>query len=165
MARPGWGAGLFAAGWMSWTFGSTLCAIALTSYQQATCPARLRGRVSAASRWVNWGPLPLGGLAGGAFGAVLGVHTALWVAVIAVAGSSPAWPVAAALAPRFRYHAERGREQGPVLPGHRYRNFAAHSHGWDSRHAHHQAGKPCRCPTQPGIRAAQDSGAAQGHRM
>lgn len=82
MARPGWGVGLFAVGWMSWTFGSTLCAIALTSYQQATCPARLRGRVSAASRWVNWGTLPLGGLAGGALGAVLGVHTTLWVAVI-----------------------------------------------------------------------------------
>jgi hypothetical protein len=73
---------LFAVGWMSWTFGSTLCAIALTSYQQATCPARLRGRVSAASRWVSWGTLPLGGLAGGALGAVLGVHLTLWVAVI-----------------------------------------------------------------------------------
>jgi hypothetical protein len=82
MARPGWGVALFAVGWMSWTFGSTLCAIALTSYQQATCPARLRGRVSAASRWVNWGTLPLGGLAGGALGAVLGVHLTLWVAVI-----------------------------------------------------------------------------------
>jgi MFS family permease len=82
MARPGWGVWLFAVGWMSWTFGSTLCAIALTSYQQATCPARLRGRVSAASRWVNWGTLPLGGLAGGALGAVLGVHATLWIAAI-----------------------------------------------------------------------------------
>ena len=82
MARPGWGVGLLAVGWMSWTFGSTLCAIALTSYQQATCPARLRGRVSAASRWVNWGTLPLGGLTGGALGAMLGVHLTLWVAVI-----------------------------------------------------------------------------------
>jgi Na+/melibiose symporter-like transporter len=76
MARPGWQVGLFAVGWMSWTFGATLCAIALTSYQQATCPARLRGRVSAASRWVNWGTLPLGGLAGGALGAALNRSTA-----------------------------------------------------------------------------------------
>ena len=82
MTSPGWGVGLFAVGWMSWTFGSTLCAVALTSYQQATCPARLRGRVSAASRWVNWGSLPLGGLVGGVLGSVLGVHTTLWVAVI-----------------------------------------------------------------------------------
>ena len=80
--RPGWGVALFAFGWMSWSFGSTLCGIALTSYQQATCPARLRGRVSAASRWVNWGTLPLGGLAGGALGAAIGVHLALWIAVI-----------------------------------------------------------------------------------
>jgi hypothetical protein len=78
----GWGLALFALGWMSRTFGSTLCAIALTSYQRATCPARLRGRVSAASRWVNWGTLPLGGLAGGALGATLGVHLTLWIAVI-----------------------------------------------------------------------------------
>ena len=82
MSWPGWGVGLLVVGWMSWTFGSTLCAIALTSYQQATCPARLRGRVSAASRWVNWGTLPLGGLTGGARGAMLGVHLTLWVAVI-----------------------------------------------------------------------------------
>ena len=81
MASPGWGAGLFAVGWMSWSFGSTLCAIAVTSYQQATCPARLRGRVSAASRWVNWGSLPLGGFVGGVLGTVLGVHATLWVAV------------------------------------------------------------------------------------
>ena len=82
IARPGWRVALFAVGWMSWTFGSTLCAIALTSYQQATCPARLRVRVSATSRWVNWGTLPLGGLAGGALGTVPGVHATLWVAVI-----------------------------------------------------------------------------------
>jgi predicted MFS family arabinose efflux permease len=82
LTGPGWRVGLFAIGWISWTFGSTLCGIALTSYQQATCPARLRGRVSAASRWVNWGTLPLGGLAGGALGATLGVHLTLWIAVI-----------------------------------------------------------------------------------
>jgi MFS family permease len=82
LAQPGWRVALFAVGWMSWSFGSTLCAIALTSYQQATCPAHLRGRVSAASRWINWGTLPLGGLAGGALGTLLGVQTTLWVAVI-----------------------------------------------------------------------------------
>jgi MFS transporter len=82
LARPGWRVALFAVGGMSWTFGSTLCTIALTSYQQATCPARLRGRVSAAARWITWGTLPLGGLAGGALGAALGVQATLWGAVI-----------------------------------------------------------------------------------
>jgi hypothetical protein len=82
MARPGWWVLLFAVGWTSWAFGSMLCGIALVSYQQATCPAELRGRVSAASRWINWGTLPLGGLAGGALGTALGVHVTLWLAVV-----------------------------------------------------------------------------------
>jgi MFS family permease len=82
LARPGWGVLLFAAGWMSWTFASTLCGVALVSYQQGTCPPQLRGRVSAASRWVNWGTLPLGALTAGGLGAALGVHATLWIAVI-----------------------------------------------------------------------------------
>jgi MFS family permease len=82
LAGPGWWVLLFAAGWISWTFSATLCGIALVSYQQATCPAELRGRVSAAQRWINWGTLPLGGLAGGALGTAIGVHATLWLAVI-----------------------------------------------------------------------------------
>lgn len=80
-ARPGWWVLLFAAGWMSWTFSSTTCAAALTSYQQAACPVEMRGRVSAVLRWVGWGTLPLGALVAGALGGVLGVHRTLWVAV------------------------------------------------------------------------------------
>jgi MFS family permease len=87
LAGPGWWVLLFAAGWISWTFGATLCSIALTSYQQATTPAELRGRVSAAQRWINWGTLPLGGLAGGALGTAIGVHATLWLAVIGATAS------------------------------------------------------------------------------
>ncbi len=82
LAGPGWWVLLFAAGWISWTFSATLCSIALVSYQQATCPPELRGRVSAAQRWINWGTLPLGGLVGGALGTAIGVHATLWLAVI-----------------------------------------------------------------------------------
>jgi predicted MFS family arabinose efflux permease len=82
LAGPGWWVLLFAAGWMSWTFGATLCAVALVSYQQGTCPPALAGRVAAAARWVNWGTLPLGGVVGGILGSAFGVHTILWVAVI-----------------------------------------------------------------------------------
>jgi MFS family permease len=82
LAGPGWWVLLFAAGWISWTFSATLCSIALVSYQQATCPPELRGRVSAAQRWINWGTLPLGGLAGGALGTAIGVHATLWLAVV-----------------------------------------------------------------------------------
>jgi predicted MFS family arabinose efflux permease len=90
LAGPGWwihGVLLFAAGWISWTFSATLCSIALTSYQQATCPPGMRGRVSAAQRWINWGTLPLGGLAGGALGTAIGVHATLWLAVIGATAS------------------------------------------------------------------------------
>jgi MFS family permease len=80
-AGRGWRVVLFAVGWMSWTFASTLCATVLTSYQQATCPPGLRGRVSAVLRWVSWGTLPLGGLAAGVMAGALGVHVVLWIAV------------------------------------------------------------------------------------
>jgi MFS family permease len=81
-ARPGWWVLLFAAGWTSWAFGATLAGIALLSYQQATCPPDLLGRVSAAQKWLTWGSLPLGGLAGGVLGGLIGVHAALWIAVV-----------------------------------------------------------------------------------
>jgi MFS family permease len=79
-AGPGGRVLLFAAGWMAWAFSSTLCGIALGSYAQAACPAELRGRVSAAQRWITWGTLPLGGLAAGVLGGTVGVHATLWIA-------------------------------------------------------------------------------------
>ncbi|MFG1804942.1 MFS transporter [Streptomyces sp. NPDC049040] len=81
LAGHGWAVLLFGAGWISWTFASTVTGISLTSYRQATCPPELLGRVSAAARWINWGTLPLGGLAGGALATALGVRTTLWIAV------------------------------------------------------------------------------------
>ena len=93
LARPGWLVLLFAVGWVSWTFGSTLCSINLVSYQQATCPPLLRGRVSAAQRWINW-HLPLGALAAGVLGSAIGVHAGCgWRSSAAVHR-----PVAAAVA-------------------------------------------------------------------
>lgn len=81
MAGPGWWVLLFAAGWTSWTFSATVCAIAMTSYRQATCPPALLGRVNAAARWVTWGTLPLGGVVGGALASGIGVRATLWTAV------------------------------------------------------------------------------------
>jgi predicted MFS family arabinose efflux permease len=81
-ARPGMRVLLFAVGWMSWTFSSTVCSIALLSYRQATTPPQLLGRVNAAARWINWGTLPLGALVGGVLGSALGVQTTLWIAVV-----------------------------------------------------------------------------------
>ncbi|WP_285551969.1 MFS transporter [Actinoplanes regularis] len=81
LAGPGWTVLLFACGWISWTFSSTVAGVALTTYRQATCPPDMLGRVSAAARWITWGTLPLGGLAGGALASVLGIRTTLWIAV------------------------------------------------------------------------------------
>lgn len=81
-AGPGARVLLFAVGWMSWTFSATVCAVALLSYRQATCPPGLLARVSATSRWINWGTLPLGGVAAGVLATVLGVRPTLWIAVI-----------------------------------------------------------------------------------
>jgi MFS family permease len=81
-AGHGWLSLLFAAGWTSWTFSATICGVALTSYRQAACPPELLGRVNAASRWVTWGTLPLGGVVGGALAATTGVRTSLWIATV-----------------------------------------------------------------------------------
>jgi MFS family permease len=81
LAGPGWWVLLFGIGWISWTFSSTVAGTSLTSYRQAACPPEMLGRVSAAARWVTWGTLPLGGLAGGALATAFGVRTTLWIAV------------------------------------------------------------------------------------
>ena len=73
---------LFAVGWMSWTFSSTVCSVGLLSYRQAICPPELLAPVNATARWINWGTLPLGGIAAGALGTALGVRTTLWIAVV-----------------------------------------------------------------------------------
>jgi predicted MFS family arabinose efflux permease len=87
LAGPGWRVLLFGAGWMCWSFGASLCNVSVTSYQQRTCPPELLGRVSAASRWAKWGPLPLGGLIGGALASTWGVHATLWIAVTGACSS------------------------------------------------------------------------------
>jgi predicted MFS family arabinose efflux permease len=81
-ARPGAWVLLFAAGWMSWTFSATICSVALLTYRQTTCPPALLARVNACARWVTWGTLPLGSVAGGVLASAIGVPATLWVAVI-----------------------------------------------------------------------------------
>src|SRR4029079_10413926 len=49
-------------------FGLTLCVynIVQVSYRQAICPPRLQGRMNSVMRFMVWGTIPLGTLAGGA---------------------------------------------------------------------------------------------------
>jgi len=57
---------------------STTAAIVSGSIRQSLCPPELLGRVSATSRVISWGTIPLGALAAGAVAEVVGSRTALF---------------------------------------------------------------------------------------
>jgi MFS family permease len=52
------------------------------SYRQAICPARLQGRMNSAMRFVVWGTIPLGTLAGGALGTLVGLRETIAIGAI-----------------------------------------------------------------------------------
>jgi MFS family permease len=56
--------------------------ITQVSLRQAITPERLQGRMNASMRWIVWGTLPLGQLAGGALASAYGLRAALWVGAI-----------------------------------------------------------------------------------
>jgi MFS family permease len=63
-------------------FGSVAYNITQVSLRQAITPHELQGRMNAAMRWIIWGTIPLGSLAGGAIGNAYGLRTALWAGAI-----------------------------------------------------------------------------------
>jgi MFS family permease len=81
LAQPGWGLAFFAVGILAISFSAVLYNVAQVSYRQAICPPELLGRMNAAVRWIVWGTLPLGSLAGGTLGTLIGVRPTLWVGV------------------------------------------------------------------------------------
>ena len=52
------------------------------SFQQAVTPDRLLGRLNATRRFIVWGVIPLGSLAGGALASLIGLRPTLWVGAI-----------------------------------------------------------------------------------
>jgi MFS family permease len=52
------------------------------SLLQAITPDRLLGRMNASRRFVVWGVVPLGGLAGGALGSHLGLRETMWIGAV-----------------------------------------------------------------------------------
>ena len=58
------------------------------SLRQAIVPLRLQGRMNATMRFLVWGTLPLGGLAGGILGGTIGIRPTI---LIAAAGGSLAF--------------------------------------------------------------------------
>jgi MFS family permease len=70
------------AGQMLFGFSAVAYNILQVSYRQAITPERLQGRMNAAMRWIVWGTIPLGTLAGGAIAQATSLHTAVWVGAI-----------------------------------------------------------------------------------
>jgi MFS family permease len=63
-------------------FGSVAYNVTQVSLRQAITPERLQGRMNAAMRWIVWGTIPLGTLAGGALASEFGLRAALWIGSI-----------------------------------------------------------------------------------
>ncbi|MCU1587584.1 MAG: transporter, partial [Frankiales bacterium] len=95
-AFPGWGIGLISVSAAAGGFGALVYNVAQVSYRQSICPPHLLGRMNAAVRFIVWGTMPLGAIAGGALGTVLGVRQTLFVGAAGMC-SAAIWVIASPL--------------------------------------------------------------------
>jgi len=75
-------AAYFVVAWVVFGFGGVLYNIDQVSLRQAITPHRLQGRMNASMRFMVWGTMPFGSLAGGVLGTALGLRPTLLVAGI-----------------------------------------------------------------------------------
>ncbi len=73
---------LLVVGGLLFGYGATAYNITQVSLRQSITPERLQGRMNASMRWIVWGTLPLGQLAGGAIASAYSLRAALWVGAI-----------------------------------------------------------------------------------
>jgi MFS family permease len=66
-------------GTLAFGFGGMAYNITQVSLRQAITPERIQGRMNATMRWIVWGTIPLGTLAGGTIATVYDLRMALWV--------------------------------------------------------------------------------------
>lgn len=64
-------------------FSQLVYNITQVSLRQAITPHEMQGRMNASMRFIVWGTIPIGTIAGGALGTVLGLHTTIWIGAIA----------------------------------------------------------------------------------
>jgi MFS family permease len=81
-ARPGWLLWVAAVAWSVTWFGTVIYNIAQVSLRQSITPPHLLGRMNASMRFLVWGTLPLGSLAGGLLGQYFGVRQAVLVGMV-----------------------------------------------------------------------------------
>ncbi|MEV5508110.1 MFS transporter [Streptomyces orinoci] len=60
-------------------FGAVVYNVAQVSFRQMLCPDALLGRMNATLRFMVWGTMPFGALAGGAIASAAGARSAVWV--------------------------------------------------------------------------------------
>ncbi|QFZ17487.1 MFS transporter [Saccharothrix syringae] len=87
LTRPDWRIALFAVGTAIASAGIVVYNVAQVSLRQALCPDHLLGRMNASIRFLAWGSIPLGALAGGALAGWIGVRGTLWVAAAGMVAS------------------------------------------------------------------------------
>jgi MFS family permease len=82
LATPETAVGLLVAGGVLFGFGGVVYNVNQVSLRQAITPGRMQGRMNATMRFVVWGTLPIGALAGGALGGTIGLRPTLWIAAL-----------------------------------------------------------------------------------
>jgi MFS family permease len=105
---------LIIAGAVLGPFFGTMFNLNQLSLRQAITPARLMGRMNAVVRFMYWGTMPLGSLAGGALATVIGIRPTLFVGI---AGGTLAFaPLAATSLVRLRTIPTEAEEVPPLAP-------------------------------------------------
>jgi MFS family permease len=66
-------------------FGLPLYNITQVSLRQSITPERLQGRMNSVMRFIVWGVIPLGSLAGGVIASVFGLRAAIWIGAVGLA--------------------------------------------------------------------------------
>jgi predicted MFS family arabinose efflux permease len=64
------------------TAGATIYAITALSLMQTLTPERLLGRMNASRRFIVFGTIPLGSLAGGVLASQLGLRPTIWIGAV-----------------------------------------------------------------------------------
>jgi predicted MFS family arabinose efflux permease len=79
------------SGWIFWAvaasgflagFSGVAWNINQVSLRQAITPPRMQGKMNATMRFIVWGTIPLGSIAGGVLGSLIGLHPTIWVGAI-----------------------------------------------------------------------------------
>ncbi|MGH3141967.1 MAG: MFS transporter, partial [Gaiellales bacterium] len=105
------------------SFGLPLYNITQVSFRQAITPERLQGRMNSVMRFIVWGVIPLGTLAGGAIASAVDLRAAMWVGAIGMSFAflpvlvSPVRTLREMPEPVTDPLAEAQGEGGRLLPG------------------------------------------------